>query len=131
MEQFLNQVKQCFSDLAQCYTLSIVELGSCEIALEGKGFAIVIFKDRDGISLSYIKAKGEGTREYPLGHFLATRRRWTASNQPDRIAAELESYALTLRDSAQDILRGDEAWMEDFTTSSFPVSLKTRKALGF
>ena len=131
MEQLLAQVERTFGDLANSYKLSIVELGSCEIALRGKKFAIVIFKDRDGVSLSYIKAEKKGAKEFPLGHFLVTKRLWTASNQPDRIGGELESYALTLKNSGQDILMGDESWMKDFTTSAFPVAFKTREALGF
>lgn len=131
MADLLKRTERIFGCIIDKYKFAVKEIEKNEVALIKEKSAIFIFKDREGVNLSYIIRTDKGALAYPLGHFLATRRDWVASDQVDINDRELESYALTLENAAQDILSGDELWIKQFTTQSYPVSSTTSKALGF
>lgn len=132
MKSFRAEFEGVFGGVATRFGFSIVELSETEMGLLKGSFALVVYRDRDGVGVNYIRRNDTSGEviQYPLGHFLATQRGWVASAKEERIASELEAYALTLERSASDILSGDDSWITQVKTNPFPVSPPTRDAIG-
>ena len=128
---------EVFGDVAERFELKMCESTPEEMALIGSGYAILIWSDRDGISLHYLDLDGatdQGTVD--LGVYLATNRRWVIDQQTPRLknhwsAARrgLHNSARTLIEVAPDILRGEKAWLTESPIVYNPLSDAHREKL--
>jgi hypothetical protein len=131
MSNLINSTKNVFDAL--CIENGFVqkELGPDDVALIKGNFAIRLFRDREGMSMTYVRREKSGVKEYPLGDYLAINRKWMLPElNMSRNENELEAFALTLRTSAKDILNGDELWIQKTATTALPVADATCKLLG-
>jgi len=132
MKDFRSKFDLTFVRIIDRFDFTIIELSETEIALTKSSFALVVYRDRDGVGVNYIHRDNESEEviQYPLGHFLATQRSWISSSKNDPLLSELEAYALTLENSASDILNGGLDWMNQINTKPFSTSFATQMKLG-
>lgn len=133
----ISLVAEAFSDVAGQFGLRFCESSPEEVSLVGSGYAILIWNDRDGISLHYLDLGGpvnQGTVN--LGAYLATKRRWVVDQQMPRakdywstIRNGLHNSARTLSEMAPDILRGEKAWLTETSVEYDPLSETHREKL--
>src|SRR5690606_675930 len=119
-ENFPELVASEFNGLCKKYSLSLREVDKSEIVVFGDNFSLLVWNDRDGVSLWYINSLTTPRLEViNLGYVLATKRKWVSAPNIDsnshwmNIRNGLRSFILTLEISGIDILSGDKEWLRD------------------
>lgn len=103
------------------FRLSVIELNTSEVAIKGNGFAILVWLDRDGVTMKYVDLENSGEiAVIDIGSYLATKRTWIVENSTasterfdSQITRAVLSYARTLQEQAPDILQGKKDWLKD------------------
>lgn len=100
-----------------------------EVLLIGRGFGLLIWLDRDGISMWYVDLDSEQPEVFDLAGFLLNQRKFfvdESSPRDGRMEAShvqsLRSYAKTLCEVAHDILSGDKTWLQETSQRVLPLN---------
>ncbi|MGV3659034.1 MAG: hypothetical protein ACO1TE_02585 [Prosthecobacter sp.] len=133
MTEFQTKVAVIFGPIMKRFGFRQVDLNDTSVALLKEEFALIVDRDRDGVAVRYVgrDEKTKAVIQHPLDHFLVTRRRWVISEKFEPIDKGIDSYALTLEQTCQDMLSGDKSWLNSITTQPHNVDRDTQKALGF
>ena len=108
MSNFIEKFELAFAGIVAKYGFEVRRASDSDVFLCKKDFALRIYCELDGVGVRYLRRELETGKllQYALGHFLVRNRKWVPSYKSEMIAAELEAYAMTLDQSASDILRG-------------------------
>lgn len=129
-------VREEFGSMCQAFNLLIERVGEGEIAMIGITFLLLIWLDREGVSVKYVRLASSKFEIIDIGKFIALKRGWVACGSPRadedteaRLRRECSSYALNLQKSAADILQGGTNWLKEVSESPSVLSDLTRKAI--
>jgi CRISPR/Cas system CMR-associated protein Cmr5 small subunit len=129
-------VREEFGSMCQTFNLLIEKIGDGEIALIGAVFLLLVWLDRDGASVKYVRLDRPKFEAIDIGRFLALKREWVATGSPEgeentenRLRRECSSYAVNLQKYATDILKGETDWMKKVTDTPIVLSDVTGKAI--
>lgn len=129
-------VREEFGVMCKTFNLIIEKIGDGEIALIGATFLLLIWLDREGVSVRHVRSASSGFQTIDLGRFIALKRGWVSGNLPvadenieTRLRRECSSYAANLQKYAEDILRGETKWMKEVSASPSVLSDITGKAI--
>jgi hypothetical protein len=110
-------------------------IGEDEVLMIKGSCLILIFRDREGISVGSVFVEAGGMREYSLGHYLVTKRNAThvvasggfrvGDNQGGKAVGELIWYDHALSMCAEDILAGSVDWISDYPGKPIPLAEPT------
>ena len=122
--------------MCQAYNLLIEKIGDGEIALVGITFLLLVWIDREGVSVKYVRLASSKFEIIDIGKFIALKRGWVACGTPGadedtnaRLRRECSSYALNLQKSATDILQGGTEWLKEVSESPSALSDLTAEAI--
>jgi hypothetical protein len=129
-------VREEFGAMCKDFHLVIEKVGDGEIALIGAAFLLLIWLDREGVSVKYVRSASSRFQAIDLGRFIALKRGWVGSDLQDadedieaRLRRECSSYAVNLQRYAEDILQGETKWMKDVSVSASVLSDLTGEAI--
>jgi hypothetical protein len=129
-------VREEFGSLCRTFNLTVKKMGDDEIALIGGTFVLLVWLDREGVSVKYIRLDREKFEAIDVGRFLVLKRGWIATELPskgenieDRLRRECSSYALNIQQYGAEILMGQTEWMKEVTGSPIVLSEVTKKAI--
>ncbi len=130
-ESFPNLVAAEFGDLCKKFEITLRTVDGSEVVASGNGFSLLLWNDRDGVSVWYVDSLTTPRLEVvDLGYVLAVKRRWIpvkgaeSSSHEEKTRLSLRSYAETLDASGADILSGDKQWLDD---ASLPRQVLSEK----
>ena len=129
MTNLTERVMVAFGPTCQRFNLPVTEINENEAAIWGNRFALLVWLDRDGVSVKYVDlANDDEFKAIDIGSFLVKKRSWIVADTipltdqfESRINRGLSSYARSLEDSAPDILEGKKDWIVDVTDT--PIRL--------
>jgi len=129
-------VRDEFGGMCKAFNLVIEKIGDGEMALIGVAFLLLIWMDREGVSVKYVRSASSRFQAIDLGRFIALKRGWVAGNLPEtdenietRLRRECSSYAINLQKYAEDILQGEIKWMNEVSVSPSVLSNLSEKAV--
>ena len=131
-KRLLDLVKLAFGPLCNLFSLKIREMPENEVAVIGSGYVLLVWLDRDGVSVKYVDvAQSTGLATIDLGSFLAMKRTWTVDDSvpatgdfESQVHRGLMSFAKTLESAGPDILEGCKEWLSDVPDA--PLKLSTQ-----
>jgi len=122
-------VREEFGKMCKAFHLVIEKVGNGEIALIGTAFLLLIWLDREGVSVKYVSLASSKFYAIDLGRFITLKRGWVAGELPEadenvetRLRRECSSYVVNLQRYAEDILQGGTNWMKGISVSSSVLS---------
>jgi hypothetical protein len=129
-------VREEFGSICEAYNLLIDMIGDGEIALIGITFLLLVWLDREGVSVKYVRLTSSKFEIIDIGKFIAQKRGWVVCGSPGadedteaRLRRECSSFALNLQKSAADILQGGTDWLKEISESPSALSDHTKKAI--
>lgn len=121
MFDFKAALEQDFKEAISRHNLRLILLDQSEGMLVGRGFAISISYDREGVDVGYVECSGNGTWTFHHITNMLARQRFMQQDRdlygvpPDvvdeRIKASLRVIASGLTNRCDDILGGDKSWL--------------------
>jgi len=122
------EIEAAFSEIINQYGLVVKEITESEVVLMASPYVIGISVDRDGLSFMYYDLSLK--KGFNLGLFLINKRRnllvFEGSDKSDRPLPEylrynLEVFARHLKNAGTDILRGEKAWIQQYSWPAINV----------
>ena len=75
-------VREEFGSMCQAFNLLIERVGEGEIAMIGITFLLLIWLDREGVSVKYVRLASSKFEIIDIGKFIALKRGWVACGSP-------------------------------------------------
>ena len=116
-------VREEFDSLCDSFHLKMERIDNNEFVLIGANFFILIWLDRDGVSLRYVRSMSEKLQEIDLVRYVALRRGWDAycsekeGGDKERLRSECFICVRNMQKYAGDILRGNPDFLSDKSIS--------------
>jgi hypothetical protein len=127
--KFVDKAMSAFATLCKDFGLSIRSSCEDEVMLRGNSFALLVWLDRDGLSMKYVDTSSAELTAIDVTSYLATKRTWIVDTSvplredlDSQVQRGLLSMAHTLREIAPDILEGKKEWIKDCGVSSIKLS---------
>ena len=128
-----NVIAQYIPGLLSRGKLHCCSLGFDECILSDGFPRFIVYRDREGVSVSYLKINRNKYNEYQIGHFLLLRRNvlplGSSGYRTDglqgmdlKCVEDLLWYEHALLSAGQDILSGDDRWLLDYPWNPIPVA---------
>lgn len=121
MMDFKTEVEQHFKEAINRYQMRVLPLDQSEVFLVGKGFALSVSYDREGVDIGYVEpVPGSAfvfhriTNMLGMQRFLPDDRKLfgsPANTVEEQVRASLRVIAAGLTNRCADILSGDKAWL--------------------
>lgn len=119
-----------WEQLIQRFGLKLCRLAENDLVAVGENYAILIWLDRDGLSIRYLdRTPQAGNETVDLVAYLIENRRWILIGGPlysedQYLMARqgLINCAHTLEAAAQDILSGRKEWLSDPAVTRLPLT---------
>ncbi len=127
MENYLKLFKSIFKEIIEKYHFKIVPINEHEVALVGKGFAISVSVNREGAFVYYIMMNEQRELiEYWFDNYICSKfdakdreNYGKPVNYDERIVSELKVTASGLLHHWDNILKGDQGWIEEYKTYEY------------
>jgi len=121
MFDFKTAVEQNLKEVLSRHNLRLITLDQSEVLLIGRGFAISVSYDREGVDVGYLELTSDGAWLFHrITNMLATQR-FTQQDRDlygappavvdERIKASLRVIASGLTNRCDDIFGGDKSWL--------------------
>ncbi len=122
-------VEDVFASLCREYGLRVARISPREVLLIAQGYAIYFFtepNEKDCISIKYLDLSDhpDGMMNYDLGLFLCAKRsavspatETPSCSQEQEMRAGFQLISEHLQAKAEDVLRGEKDWLNDYPPS--------------
>ena len=108
-----KMVMEEFGPMCETFNLRIRKIGETEYVFIGNTVLFLLWLDRDGVSVKYVRQEETKFYAVDVGCFVVSKRGWTVSKSPsEKLNIEsywrlgCSAYALNLQKFADDVLRG-------------------------
>lgn len=127
MENYLEIFKSTFKEIIERYHFEVVPINEHEVALVGKGFAISVSVSREGATVYYIMVNEQQELiEYWFDNYICSKfdtkdreNYGKPANYNERIISELKVTASGLLNHWDNVLKGDQGWIEEYKTYEY------------
>lgn len=121
MNKIVNTVGSIMGNVIRKYNFEMVPFNENGVFLIGRGFALIIYINREGVDLYYVIPKNNELVEYRISNFVQCK--FTdkdrddyvnSSTNEERIISELKIFASGLLNHWGDLLSGDKMWLKTY-----------------
>lgn len=132
MSLLSEQIRSSFQNIISAFGLNLKSISENWVVLINKDYAIGVILDRDGLSYMYYD-NASGGKAYNLGLYLVNKRRDQLifvsddrSSEPlvEYLEHNINVFVGHLTKAGQDILRGEKAWLREYSWPSVDFDKK-------